>query len=418
MKHLLKLVGLLAVIALIATFFFLEFTKETPQKYSKQLRIEEALKHEFEITKDPALGYPPIDRLIKAVDKTRSMQQEFAQLKGNFTKARFKERGPDNIGGRTRAILIDAKDPERKTIWAGGVSGGLWKTSDITVSSPLWEKVDDYLENLAVGALVQDPNDPDVMFMGTGEGFPNADAKAGAGIFRSLDNGETWQLLPSTTNGDFRVTRKMLVHPSGDVYAAATRGLFRSKDRGETWEKVLGAGLRAVDNMYDIFYIAADDHIYVSTSNSIYKSQTGDALTWEDLATPFNRFPRGFNRIEFTVSPSDPNIIYLVGSENGSGTNVYKTTDGSETWQDMGPVREERDFTNGQAWYDLEIAVDPFDPNHVIVGGVPIFRSIDGAQTFERFAFNMHVDQHLTVFDDQQEGLIYFGNDGGVHRSV
>lgn len=419
MKHSLKFIGLLAIIALITSlFFFQQQEEDIPKKHSKQLRIEEALKHEFEMTKDPALGYPPIDRLIKAVDQTRSMQQEFAQLKNNFTKARFKERGPDNIGGRTRAILIDAKDPERKTIWAGGVSGGLWKTNDITVSSPIWEKVDDYLENLAVGALVQDANDPDVMFMGTGEGFPNADATAGVGIFRSLDNGATWQLLPSTTNGDFRVTRKMLVHPSGDVYAAATRGLFRSKDRGETWEKVLGAGLRAVDSMYDIFYVEANDHIYVSTTNSIYKSQTGDPLDWEDLATPLNSFPRGFNRIEFAISPTNPDIIYLVGSDNGSGTNVYKTTDGSETWQEMAEVRPEGDFTNGQAWYDLEIAVDPFNPEHVIVGGVPIYRSVDGAASFERFAFNMHVDQHLTVFDEEEEGIIYFGNDGGVHRST
>jgi len=418
MRRSLKLTGLLAVIALIAAVFFFQQSKEIPQKHSKQLRIEEALKHNFEMTKDPALGYPPVDRLLKAVAQTRRMQQEFAPLKNELTKARFKERGPNNIGGRTRAILIDAKDPERKKIWAGGVAGGLWKTNDITVSEPIWEKVDDYLENLAVGALVQDPNDPDVMYMGTGEGFPNADAVAGVGIFRSLDNGETWQILPSTTNGDFRVTRKMLVHPSGDVYAAATRGLFRSKDRGETWEKVLGVGLSAVDNMYDIFHMAADDYIYVSTSNTIHKSQTGNPRDWEMITRASSGFPLGLNRIELTISPSNTNIIYMVGSEQGSSSNIYKTVDGGINWQDMGPVLADRDFTNGQSWYDLEITVDPFDPNHVIVGGVPIYRSTDGAASFERFAFNMHVDQHLTVFDEQQEGVIYFGNDGGVHRSI
>ncbi|MEM8523196.1 MAG: T9SS type A sorting domain-containing protein [Bacteroidota bacterium] len=418
MKHLLKFALSAIALSLILTFLFIQKSETVPRKYSKQERIEAALDYNFKLTKDPELGYPPVDRLLKAVEQTRKMQQEFSSVKNNLIKARFKERGPDNIGGRTRAILIDAKDPERKKIWAGGVAGGLWKTNDITASNPNWQKVDDYLENLAVGALVQDPNDSDVMYMGTGEGFPNADAVAGVGIFRSLDNGETWQLLPATANGDFRVTRKMLVHPSGDVYAAATRGLFRSKDQGETWEKVLGSGLFAVDNMYDIFHVAANDYIYVSTANSIYKSQTGDPRDWEDLATPFNLFPRGFSRIEFAISPSNPDIIYLVGSQNGSGTNVYKTIDGSESWQDMGAVRTEGDFTNGQAWYDLEIAVDPFDPNHVIVGGVPIYRSTDGAQSFERFAFNMHVDQHLTVFDKEQEGLIYFGNDGGVYRSV
>ncbi|NJL74861.1 MAG: hypothetical protein HC892_07355 [Saprospiraceae bacterium] len=268
-----------------------------------------------------------------------------------------------------------------------------------------------------MGSLAQDAQNPNILYMGTGEGYGGI--AAGIGIFRSLDGGVNWELLPATNNGQFIYTRELLVHPSGDVYAGTSTGLFRSQDQGNTWQRVLGVDAGAsVNNVYEINYVPANNKIYVSLTNVIFTSQTGNKGEWVSITTSSSGFPSNWARAEIAVSLSNPNIIYAIGSISGSASSVYKTSNGGTTWQNLGKVGGVEDFTNGQAWYDLEIAVDPFNPQHVIAGGVPIFRSLNGGVAWERFAFNMHVDQHLTVFDEAQPGIVYFGNDGGVWRST
>ncbi len=412
MKYFSQLLFLCLGIGMI--IFASQGTKEkslhTTKKLPKDLRIEHALADNVERTKDPALGYPPIERLTAAIHQTKQLQKQMQLQKNKFVNARFRERGPNNIGGRTRTILIDENDPSRKTIFAGGVTGGLWRTNDITAANPNWQIVDDYLDNLSVGALAQDPNNPQIMFMGTGEGYGSI--AVGLGIFRSEDGGNTWALLASTTDGRFRFTRSLLVHPSGEVYAGTSTGLYKSNNSGQTWQRVLGSG-----DIYDIVYIKANNTIYVSSSNAVFSSIAGDNNTWNDLSRGMN-YPSGWARTELAVSASNPNIMYIIGASNNSATDVYKSLDGGRNWQNTGKVAGVPDFTNGQAWYDLDIAVDPFNPQHVIAGGVPIFRSLSGAFNWERFANNMHVDQHLALFDEKQPGVVYFGNDGGVYRSV
>ncbi|MEM1324827.1 MAG: T9SS type A sorting domain-containing protein [Bacteroidota bacterium] len=407
------------------TFTSSSETKITPTKSAtKAQRIEDAWRYDFEITKDPKLGYPPRERLLTAIEETQQLQQEFAIRKNAFQNARFRERGPNNIAGRTRALLIDVTDPERKTFWAGSVSGGLWKTDDITAAQPNWRKINDYMENLAVGAIVQDPNRPNLMLMGTGEGFPNGDAVDGIGIFRSLDNGETWDLLPSTTGGNFDNTRQMIVHPSGMIYAATTSGLYRTADAGDSWEKVLGREFNAVNSAFDVEYNERGDYLYAATPGDFYRSRTGAPGTWENLSNPDLGYPQNFTRTEFTVSISNPNIIYLVGNDRGIGSNIYRSEDGGINWEDRGPVNPDTDFTRGQVWYDLDIAVDPSDEDHVFVGGIDIYETKNGAASWSRISdwrgFGrqfIHADQHRIIFDPEIPNRVFIGNDGGVFYS-
>lgn len=380
----------------------------------KELRIKEAFEDNIRRTKDPALGYPPSERLLKAIEETQRMQAIYQQ-KNDITRVRFKERGPNNIGGRTRTIMIDKNDPSRKTLWVGSVAGGLWKTNEVTAPDPQWQKVSDYLDNLSVGALAQDANNPQVMYLGTGEGYPNADAARGVGLFKSVDGGKNWTILPSTQNGQFVRTQELLVHPSGDVYAGTSSGLFRSKNGGNSWEKVLGSVNGALEWIYDL-HLTSDGFLVVSNSAAVYKSQTGNPTDWQNISSISSGFPTGLSRVELTVSKSNPQVMYVVGSRSGAGTAVYRTVNGGTTWTLRGQVTA-GDFTNGQAWYDLDIAVDPFNPDHVIAGGVPIFRSLDGGASWQPFANNMHVDQHTILFDEEKPGVVYFGNDGGFYRS-
>ena len=400
---------------------FVEGEDNGEEELSKELRIKEAFEWNFEITKDLTLGYPTSEKLVGAIEHTRRLQEQYYGAEASrdgAEDARWKERGPSNIGGRTRAILIDESDPNRNKVWAGAVSGGLWVTNDITAFNPGWEKVNDYLDNLAIGAIAQDPNNTDLMYFGTGEVY-GGDVR-GVGIFRSMDNGVTWDLIPSTdNNGVFFYTQAMLVHPeTSDVYAGTDAGLYRSQDNGDTWVEVLDEN-GGNNRINDIHYVGGK--IFTSNNKYIYSSSTGDLNDWTRLGTGGNNFPTTFTRCEFTICELDPNKMYAVGAIGGTGSPIYASENGGETWLLRGDAAPGGDFTNGQAWYDLDIAVDPFDCNQVVLGGVPQFHSNNGAFNFQTSNGNSqgvidgHVDQHLILFDKETPNRLIHGNDGGIY---
>ena len=357
------------------------------------LKIEEALALERLRTQDLSLGYVPYERKALAIEQTLKRQRAYLRTpnggeSGSSLKLRWVSKGPFNTGGRTRAILIDMNDATRKTLFVGGADGGIWKTSDVTQSNPNWQIVNDWMGSLAIGALGQDPIHPNIMYAGTGDGDGNA--ATGVGIFRSMDGGKTWGLLPSTVGGAFGTSMAFLITPdSGYVYAATFGGLYKSTDRGDSWYEVLGSGSGvgfASDRMYGI-QRGADGTLYAATANSVYKStRNGEAKTWVNLVNTTG-FPTGLVRIEIGVAPTSSNIVYLVGQQSNKGSAVYRTRDGGFTWQNMGKVTWQdgcsgpntlTDFTRGQAFYDLVLAVSPLDTNLVYLGGVDLFRSIDG----------------------------------------
>lgn len=413
-------IGLFTLILLVAGVYYTTLQSEK-QPNTPKLEIKDALAEDILRTKDPELGVIPEGAKQNAIRATQRLQKAYygneSSTRDNFITARWKERGPNNIGGRTRSILIDARDASRKTVFAGSVSGGIWRTYDITASPVQWEKINDFMDNLAIGALGQDPNNMDVMYAGTGEFDVD-----GIGIFRSTDGGDNWELLPETENFNFKTTRALLVHPvTSDVYAGTSRGVWRSTDQGETWEKVGGYTPPTnftSNEIYDLVY-ANNGYIYSSSANAVQRSTSGDLGSWESMGSSSTGFPTGLSRIELAISKTEPNIMYIIGSENGTASRVYRSDDGGYNWTQkaMPTFQNGAEFTNGQAWYDLEISVDPFDAEHVVVGGVIIMRSTNGGFSWDQFATNMHVDQHEQLWDEEQQGVLYFGNDGGIWRS-
>ena len=261
-----------------------------------------ALEDRMFTTADVDLGYIPYDKLINAVieGQRRTAQKGSARFNRGLTNAIWNERGPNNVGGRTRAIMIDQGDPGRNRIWVGGVGGGLWRTEDISQPDPLWRKLGLLLDNIAIGSIAQDPNDHNVIYVGTGEGFNNTDAITGAGIFKSTDDGETWSRMPSTKNSNFSNIHEIFVSPAGDVYAGTqVGGLFRSKNGGDTWEKVLGTSLSGAsnNNFYDFHYNETNQTFYASNANSVFKSASGDRGSWTDIGTSKPGFPDDLIRV-------------------------------------------------------------------------------------------------------------------------
>lgn len=396
-----------------------------------QHKMELARQQEFELTKDPATNTVPRERLIAAYNYSQSLATDQAnKTAAPITGITWKERGPNNIGGRTRAIMVDPNDVTKKTVWAGSVSGGLWRTTDISAAAPNWTPVNDLMTNLAVTCIVSDPSNSQIMFFGTGEGYSNTDAVQGMGIWKSTNGGTTWNQLASTNNATFRFVQQMAVASNGNVYAAtATGGLQRSVNGGTTWTKVLGTGLgitgAASNFCYDV-EIAANGDIYSSLSGSVHKSINA-GVTFAAAQT----LGITATRIELACTPSNANTVYALIANGTVVNGILQTTNGGTTWTiktepaDADPGIPAADFSNGQAGYDLTIAVDPNNANTIIVGGINLFKSTNSGSTWSQlthgnggFGFqNVHSDQHIVLYEPGNSNNIYFGNDGGVWQS-
>jgi hypothetical protein len=395
------------------------------RKASKQQRIDQAFRDRELRTLDPALGYAPSNRLMAAVEVARRKQAalwEDPEKNLGIAAARWRERGPNNLGGRSRALLVDANDPTGKRIWAGSVSGGLWFCSDITAPVTAWRPVNDYFPNLAVMDIVQASFNPNLMFFCTGE-FASV---RGIGVFRSTDGGQSWQHLPATSN--FQYTYKMLLHPGGDVYVTTNRGVWRSQDSGETWARVIGSGTSNVSagEFFDIEF-SSDNQIFVSSNNAIFKSASGNIGTWTSITNSPGGPPGISGRLEFDVAPSNPEVIYALNDVGGDVEGIYRTNNGGLSWTKtaMPNALGMANFARGQAWYDLEITIHPTNPNRVIVGGIDLHMTTNGGAGWTQISqwFGgggiqyVHADQHRVIYDPNNSNVIYFLNDGGVYRT-
>ena len=179
---------------------------------------------------------------LKVAQRNR---QVFAQARRQ--ELNFVERGPGNVPGRTRALVVLPGDPSGNSWIAGAVGGGLWRTTNAGAS---WTNLTPDLPNLAVSTLVISNSDPNIMYVGTGESFAGISGVRGDGIFKSIDGGITWVQLASTvSNDDFQNVNRIIVHPTDpDIVLSCTSndpnfssfdsGIFKSTDGGSNWTRV------------------------------------------------------------------------------------------------------------------------------------------------------------------------------------
>src|SRR5688500_912275 len=374
--------------------------KEGKKKLTKQQRIEGAIADRIFTSSDVDLGHIPYNKLFNAIQegqKRVAQNSRNRNFEGSLTEAIWRERGPNNIGGRTRSILIDEKDPNRNRIWVGGVSGGVWRTEDITQQDPQWTKLGIYFESTSIGGIAQDPQDLNVIYVGSGESY-TGDFQ-GVGLFKSTDDGATWTLLPSTQNSNFSYINEVYVHTNRDVYVSSSQGgVLRSQDGGNSWEKVLGTSLSGASNndFHDLFFIEANQTFYASNDNSVFKSTTGARGEWTNIGSSSPGFPTTLSRVELAVCPTDPDVMYVLGAINGSASDVYATYNGGAAWVQRTEPGGGSDFTNGQAWYDLELSIDPANCGRLLAGGVPMRVTSNQAINWDNIGQGqIHVDHHL-----------------------
>ena len=368
--------------------------------------------------------------------------------------------GPGDFGGRTRSLVIDPRNPA--TMYAGAVTGGVWKPQD---GGETWTPLTDILPVLNIGALVMDPNDSNTLYAGTGEsytGFP------GQGIFKTTNGGTTWALLPKSASIIY--TNKLLmsaVNP-GVIYAATSLGIYTSPDAGATWTLMSLNTSQAYFGCQDLALRTdtGKDYLYASctgrnssAAHAIWRNpDTAGSGTWTQVFTAAH-----MGRTSLAVAPSQPTTIYALAESVGGDPNyeagllaVYRSaaSGDSGTWiatvTNADPnvmntllLTDARSvvnnfctsgtaltYTTGQGGYDNVIAVDPLDPNRVWAGGIEVFRSDDGGANWgvaslwqATFGGNIfaHADRHVILFHPAYDGganqTMFLGTDGGLFRT-
>ncbi|SHG78096.1 immunoglobulin-like domain-containing protein [Winogradskyella jejuensis] len=456
--------------------------KET-LKWDKRKRKKEGLppnryfEQMWELTVNPSTG--KLDDGELTILREEIAQQRASERNPGEAGNDWDERGPNDIGGRTRAILFDPNDATNNTVYAGGVSGGLWKNTNITSSSSQWQRVENVPGNLSVTSITVDPNNSNRWYVGTGEQYTAGDV-VGNGVYVTNDGGNSWTSvnIPPAGPGTFEFNASNLflsgifyvndvvawnnggntelfvgvgAHVYGDSSSPTnwlglqTAGLYRSTDGGSTWGRIETPNLQfdfsgtAYPVIPNDFEIGADGKLWMGTITTpgiggggggrVFSTTNGS--TWTEAgASPLT----DSNRVEIAVSSTNANKMYALTQGVSSPVHVYTTTNGFNTISsgalpnDADQGIPANDFCRGQAFYDLMIEVDPNNDNILYVGGIDLFRSTNSAGSWTQIskwsnnpglntlsAPLVHADQHAMTFRPGNSNQAVFGNDGGIY---
>ncbi len=377
------LVGLTgaAVLAVLSLFFLRQDPsadgRAYPTEKSKRSKVEgyadlfAAYHEQIRTAVDrPDLAYPS-NYAITELARAR------AARKRGGRNLPWVERGPGNVSGRTRALIVDAADPTHRTWIAGAVSGGLWKTTDAGES---WADMATDLPNLAISALAQSPSNPKTLYAGTGEGHFNAGSVAGAGIFKSIDGGDSWIQLPATATAfEYRFVNRLIVDPADEnvLLAATNTGIYRSTDGGGRWTEAYGILESDAETgrgrVQDLVSQPGNFNVQLAGlhGRGIARSTDG-GRTW---TVAEHSIIGGFGRIELAFAPSEPSRVYAAVDHN-SGSEIHMSTDGGVSWIPLveTALNVDTNWLGAQGWYDNVIAVHPFFADSIFVGGIELWK--------------------------------------------
>ncbi len=351
--------------------------------------------------------------------------------------------GPINGAGRVAAI---APHPTLEgVILQGAAGGGVWKTLDGGLT---WYPTTDGLSDLSVGAVAWAPGNPDVVYLGTGEGDTMITGGTGyvpgIGILRSDDGGETWTFPTGNEDPVTDLFFDLDIDPDNDeiVFAGTDSGLLKTEDGGVTWQNLMPstAGAYAVTQVSrsksnpDLLYACqwCEGSCPVDTGRVMRSDDRG--LTWAPVGGEgLPGFSGYTNRAAFAVAPSDDQILYLATNTdrgiNGRTptSSVFRSDDGGETWTETAAstTNKVKEYLGSQGWYDNTIVVHPTNPDVVVAGGVWYVLTADGGQTWTNRnpyesggGMGSATLPHVDVHDLEYQGdTLWVGNDGGVWKS-
>ena len=352
---------------------------------------------------------------------------------GSIQGPRWRHIGPFRAG-RTKSAVGVPTQPN--VFYMAATNGGVWKTND---AGRTWKPITDALATGSIGAVEVAPSDPNIIYIGSGEGLQRPDLSTGDGMYRSSDAGRSWshlglrdgQQIPRIAI-DPRNADRLFVAVLGHPYGPNTeRGIYRSVNGGQSWEQVLykdenTGGADVVlspddpNTVYAVLWEARqgpwENAAWSGPNSGLFKSTDG-GVTWTQLAGGLPTTADGLGRLGIGISPSDPKRIYVTATA-GEKSGIYMSTDAGATWTRT--TSDQRFFGRGDDF--AAITVHPTDPNTIFSGNVVAWKSTDAGRTwkslrgapggddYQRLWINpLHTDVMLLVAD---QGAVVTVNGG------
>ncbi len=341
----------------------------------------------------------------------------------SLNNLKFRNLGPSVAGGRVAAVAGVPGD--RNVYYVGAAAGGVWKTID---GGDSWEAVFKDEPTSSIGAVAVAPSNPNVVWVGTGEGNPRNDVVDGRGVFMSPDAGKSWQFMGL---GDVGQISRIVIDPAnpdvvfvaalGHVWAPnADRGVFRTADGGKTWQKVLfvndttgAADLVMVPGNPRVLFAGVWQFVRYpwalvsgGAGSGIYRSRDG-GLTWERLKEGLPTGPLG--RIALAVGPANPSHVYaLLETKEGM---LWDSKDLGDHWTKVSDFHG----LSARPFYFSLVHVSPTDDRKLFFSSYLLLRSDDGGKTTTPIDRGVHVDHHALWIDPQNPDRMIQGNDGGAY---
>lgn len=330
--------------------------------------------------------------------------------------------GPTVFGGRVSNIAVVESDP--RIFYVAAASGGLWRT---TSGGTSFEPIFDRENTVALGAVRVHPQNPDIIWVGTGEQNNRNSSSWGDGVYKSTDGGDTWTHMGLR---DSKHISSMLLHPTNPdiVYVGALghlwgendeRGLYKTTDGGQTWERILFVDSKTgvIDMVMDPrdpnkFVVAMYERMRYpyrwesgGPGSGLYKTEDG-GQTW---TRPTGLPDTDIGRIGLNVFLGNPDVL-VATVENREEGGVYKSRDNGASWERINRL-------NPRPFYFSKLAVDPNDENRMYVLGIQFHFSDDAGETFRNMTMAIHVDHHAIWINPNDSNHIIIGNDGGIAQT-
>ncbi|MCB0629530.1 MAG: glycosyl hydrolase [Saprospiraceae bacterium] len=339
---------------------------------------------------------------------------------------RLRNLTPYQSGGRVVDIAVD---PHNRSIWFAAVaSGNLWRTKNAGIS---WQPVFEHYGSYSTGVVEIDPNNSNIVWLGTGENNAQRSVSKGDGVYKSVDGGNTWTNMGLQTSEhigkiviDPRNSNVVYVAAQGGVWApGGERGLYKTIDGGSTWERILHISENT--GISDIIFDPGDPDILLVSSYQrrrhpgVLVAGGPDGGIWKstDAGQNWRQLKRGLpggdlGRIGLAMSPQKPDVVYALIAGTDDTKGFYRSADQGESWVKMS------DYMVIDAQYYMELYPDPHQFDKVYSVNTIIQVTEDGGKTFSNLNNrDMHVDHHEIVFDPDHPDHLLIGNDGGIYES-
>jgi hypothetical protein len=373
------------------------------------------------------------------------------------------------VSGRANVVLGHPSNPA--IAWMGSDGGGVWKTTNCCDANTTWVNTTDNsanaepIQNSAIGDLTLDPNNPDVLYAGTGDLRYGSFSFGSNGVLKSVDGGLSWAVKGADVFNPFyppsaglppqyQAIGKVVVDPnnSNNVIVGAKTGVYLSYDGGDNWTgpcltnafptqrqditgliaSDMGATTRLIASVGTrAFATTVQVGLEQNGANGLYRATlpASGCPTFTTISRPDNGWPAGtaqgtpvpgnpLGRIDIANAPSNPDVIYAQVAVPNSGSTilgVWRSADGGDTWTQTQTGTISGSGT--QSWYNAGVTVHPTDPNTVILSAFSTFRSTTGGTSWSNIGSAPHVDHHGRAFVNNDPNRLLIGTDGGVYYS-